>query len=235
MALPKLSYPLFDVVIPSTGKKTKMRPFLVREEKILLFAQTANDPGEVVDAIRQVVEACMVKPEDAKNLTSFDLEYLFVKLRSKSVNNQIDILYRDPDDQNQYKVVVDLDKVEIKRDPEHNSKIEITKDMGIIMKYPSLDIAEKLKDVETEVDLFFTLIKECVDKIYDAEKVYNASEHGEKEVEEFLSTLDVTTFKKIQKFFDTTPKLYYETSYTTEEGKEKKIILQNLNDFFTLG
>lgn len=235
MALPKLSYPLFDVVIPSTGKKTKMRPFLVREEKILLLAQTSNDSGDSVKAILQVIQACMTKPSDADNLTTFDIEYLFVKLRSKSVNNQIDILYRDADDGQQYKVVINLDDVEIKRDPEHSTKIELTSSLGIIMKYPGIDIASKIENVETEIDVFFQLIKACLDKIYDEEKVYNVDDYTPDEVEEFLSSLEVNAFKKIQKFFETTPKLYYETSYKNAEGIEKKVVLQNLNDFFTLG
>lgn len=235
MALPKLSYPLFDVVIPSTNKKAKMRPFLVKEEKILLLAQTSDDPAEVVNAIRQVIELCMANPAMAENLTTFDIEYLFVKLRARSVNNKIDILYRDPEDEQQYKVVVDLDKVEIKKDPAHSTKIELTKDLGIIMKYPSIDTASKIGNVDTEIDLFFGLIKACLDKIYDADKVYDVSEYSPEEVDDFLSTLDVSAFKKIQFFFETLPKLYYETTYVNQAGEEKKLVLQNLNDFFTLG
>jgi hypothetical protein len=235
MALPKLSYPLFDVVIPSNNKKVKMRPFLVKEEKILLLAQTSEDPAEVVNAIKQVIEICMVNPSMAENLTTFDIEYLFVKLRARSVNNKIDILYRDPEDLQQYKVVVDLDKVEIKKDPKHDVKIELTKDLGIIMKYPSIDTASKIGNVETEIDLFFSLIKACLDKIYDAETVYEASDYTPEEIDEFVSSLDVNAFKKIQFFFESLPKLYYETTYTSQSGEEKKLVLQNLNDFFTLG
>ncbi len=235
MALPTLSYPLFEVVIPSTSKKAKLRPFLVREEKILLLAQTSEDPSDVIKSIHQVIQSCMIKPQDAENLTTFDLEYLFVKLRSKSVSNIIELLYKDPDDGEQYKVIVNLDDVEIKKNKEHTTKIEFSKDLGVIMKYPSLDIGEKIKQVDTEVDLFFQLITLCLDKIYDAETVYNASEYSMEEIEDFVSSLDVNAFKKIQQFFETTPKLFYETSYTTKDGKEKKVVLQNLNDFFSLG
>jgi hypothetical protein len=235
MALPTLSYPLFEVVIPSTSKKAKLRPFLVREEKILLLAQTSEDPSDVIKSIQQVIQSCMSKPQDAENLTTFDLEYLFVKLRSKSVSNIIELLYKDPDDGEQYKVIVNLDDVEIKKNKEHTTKIEFSKDLGVIMKYPSLDIGEKIKQVDTEVDLFFQLITLCLDKIYDAETVYNASEYSMEEIEDFVSSLDVNAFKKIQQFFETTPKLFYETSYTTKDGKEKKVVLQNLNDFFSLG
>lgn len=235
MALPKLSYPLFDVIIPSTQKKIKMRPFLVREEKILLVAQTSGDPSQIVQAIKQVIEACAVDSSSVNNLTTFDLEYLFVKLRSKSVNNIIDIIYRDPEDEENYKVAINLDEVEVKIDPQHKKEISLTDKMGIIMKYPPLDIAEKLTDVETEVDLFFKLIKECIDQIYDDEAIYNLKEYSSEEIDEFVSSLDVSAFKKIQKFFDTTPKLYYETSYERKDGSTKTVVLQNLNDFFTLG
>jgi len=235
MALPKLSYPLFDVVIPSSNKKVKMRPFLVREEKILLIAQSSGDPKQSLDAITQVIESCFVDSVDIKTLTTFDIEYLFVKLRSKSVNNKIEILYRDADDNEQYKIEINLDDVEIKKDTSHTNKIQLTNDMGIVMRYPPLDIADKITQVETEVDLFFQLISVCIDQIYDEEKVYNISDYKTEEVEEFLSSLDVNAFKKIQKFFETTPKLYYEASYKTKDGNTKKLVLQNLNDFFTLG
>jgi hypothetical protein len=232
MALPKLSYPTFEVIIPSSGEKVKMRPFVVREEKILLMAQAGGDPLEIVNAIRQVINLCIVTEVNTNQFTTFDIEYLFVKLRAKSVNNIIDILYKDPEDEKQYKISINLDDVEIKKNPEHSTNIEITKDLGIIMKYPPLDIGEKLKDVNTEIDLFFKLIKECVEKIYDKETVYSVGDYSEEEVEEFISTLDVNAFKKIQKFFDTVPKIYYEALYKTEAGVEKKVVLQNLNDFF---
>ena len=131
--------------------------------------------------------------------------------------------------------MINLDDVSIKKDPDHSTKIELSKNLGLIMKYPDLNIGSKIQDAETEVDVFFQLIKACVDKIYDQDKVYNATDYSAEEVDEFLSSLDVNAFKKIQKFFETTPKLYYETSYVTKEGTEKKVVLQNLNDFFMLG
>lgn len=235
MALPKLSYPLFDVIVPSTNKKIKMRPFLVREEKILLIAQTSGDPVQTVDAIKQVIEACVVDKLDINSLTTFDLEYIFVKLRSKSVNNKIEILYKDPEDEQQYKIEIDLDKVEVKKDPSHSNKIELNPQLGIIMKYPPLDIADKITEVDSEIDLFFQLIRVCIDQIYDEENVYNINEYKQEEVEEFITSLDVNAFKKIQKFFDTTPKLYYEVEYQRADGSKRNLVLQNLNDFFTLG
>lgn len=233
--LPKLSYPIFDVVIPSMNKKVKMRPFLVREEKILLLAQMSEEPTQVVEAIKQVIEACIDDASIVPKLTMFDIEYLFVKLRSRSVNNTVDILYTDPDDGEQYKVTIDLDNVEVRTDPDHSKKIEISPTVGVIMKYPPTDLASKLENVETEVDLFFQLITLCIDQIYDADNVYNASETTLEEIQEFVSSLDVNAFKKMQRFFETLPKIHYETKYTTKDGVEKSVVLQTLNDFFMLG
>jgi T4 bacteriophage base plate protein len=238
MKLPKLEYPIFDVTIPSNGKTIKMRPFLVKEEKLLLIAQTTGSPIETVNAIKQVVNNCILDESvDIEDITTFDLEYLFIKLRARSVNNVIDILYRDPEDQQQYKVTVNLDNVQVKRDPEHNTKIEINDDMGIILKYPRSDIATSGDPIgeDGEVNLYFKVIKGCLKSVYDSENVYEVSDYSNEEVEEFIQTLDVNTFKKVQKFLETMPRVYYETSYTNNEGVEKQVILQNLNDFFMLG
>lgn len=235
MSLPKINYPIFDVVIPSTGNKVKMRPFLVKEEKLLLIAQTSGNPNDVIQSIKQVINNCILDQIDVDSLTTFDLEYLFVKLRSKSVNNMIDIFYKDADDGDTYKVQIDLDKVEIVKDPDHSNKIDIGNDLGLILRYPKADMVDRIGEVNNEVDMYFEIVKYCIEKIYDAESIYNVDEYTPDELTEFVTTLDVNTFKKIQKFIETMPKLYYETSYTDKSGKEKKVVLQNLNDFFTLG
>jgi len=237
MSLPKLSYPTFEVTVPSSGDKIKFRPFLVKEEKILLIAQTGGDAKEILNAIKQVVNNCIVTEKfDVEKLTTFDLEYIFIKLRSKSVNNVIKLSYRDGEDDEVYDFEVDLDKVEMKMDPEHSNKIKINDEgLGMILKYPRTDMIEKIGKVDTEIDVFFEVLKYCIEKVYDAENVYDTKEYEAKDIEEFIQSLDVNTFKQIQKFFETTPKLYYEMEYKNKLGKDKKIVLQNLTDFFTLG
>lgn len=235
MSLPKINYPLFEVEIPSTLQKIKMRPFLVKEEKLLLMAQTSGNSRDTVLAIKQVVNNCIVDNVDVDKLTTFDLEYLFVKLRARSINNIIDVVYTDPEDEQQYKLQIDLDDVEIQRDDRHNNKIEITDELGIILRYPKTDMLKAVDAATSEVDLYFEVIKYCIDQVYDAENVYDTSEQTPEELQEFMASLDVKTFKQIQLFLETMPKLHYETSYTNSNGTERKVVLQNLNDFFMLG
>lgn len=235
MSLPKIIHPLFDVVIPSTKNKIKMRPFLVKEEKILLIAQTSENPSDIVEAIKQVINNCFVDSVDIDDLTTFDLEYLFVKLRARSVTQIIELKYTDPGTGKKYDLVVDLDQVEMKEDPRHKNKIELTETTGIILRYPKTDMINSVKQANTEVDLFFGVIKYCIDKVYDEESVYSLSDFSEEEQNDFVNSLDVKTFTEIQTFLETMPKLHYEIPYQTEEGEEKKLTLSSLTDFFTLG
>lgn len=235
MSLPKINYPLFDVTVPSTNQKIKMRPFLVKEEKILLMAQTTGNSQDIVTSITQVVNNCVIGDIDINALTTFDLEYLFIKLRARSVNNKIDVFYKDEEDGLQHKLEVDLDKIEISRDPEHNNNIKINDSLGLILCYPRTDMMKNLTEAKSEVDLYFEVVKHTIEKIYDAETVYNVSDYTEEELDEFLATLDVSSFKLVQKFLETMPKLKYEATYTNSLGNEKTITLNNLNDFFMLG
>lgn len=235
MSLLKITHPTFNVEIPSTKVKVRMRPFLVREEKILLMAQTSEDPKDIVLAIQQVVNNCLVDDIDFDNLTTFDIEYLFLKLRSKSVGNVIEMKYTDADDGKQYDVTVNLDDVEIKYTEGHTTKIKISEDTGIILRYPKADMTDKISSTaSSEVEVMFEIMKYCIDKVYDANTVQSVSDSTPAEVSEFLDNLDIDSFKQIQTFMETMPKLYHEAKYITKDGVEKTIKMQTLNDFFTL-
>lgn len=234
MSLPKISHPTFNVVVPSTSSKIRMRPFLVREEKILLLAQTSEDPADISDAIKQVINNCAIDDVDVDQLTTFDLEYIFLKLRAKSVGNVIELKYTDPQDEKVYDIVVDLDDVEMLVNPDHTTKIELTKTSGLILRYPKADMAGDLKNIKTEVDLLFSIIKYCIDKVYDEDTVYNMADFSEEEIDEFVNELNVDAFQKVQKFFETMPRLHYEAKYTTKGGEERSVVLKTLTDFFTL-
>lgn len=235
MPLPKIDQPLFDMVIPSTGKKVAFRPFLVREEKILLIAQQSGNDSEIIRAIKQILNNCFVDDIDLNTFAIFDLEYAFLKLRAKSVNNVVKLSYRDTEDDEVYNFELDLDTIEIEMPKTINSKIEITKDVGMTMKYPSASITDRMKEFDNEVDLMTFFIVNCVDTIYDDENVYVADDFSEEEISEFLDGLDVKTFELIREFFESVPRLYHKIEYTNKVGNERSIELSSLKDFFMWG
>lgn len=237
MSLPKISQPLFDVTIPSSKKKIEFRPFLVKEEKILLIAQQSGNDTDSIRAIKQILNACVTTTGfDIESLTTFDLEYLFLKLRAKSVNNIVKLAYRDNEDEEVYDFELDLDKIEITW-PENtvDPKIEINDTVGMTMKYPPASITDKMGEFANEVELMTFFIVNCIDTIYDENEVYVASEYTDKEIAEFIDGLDVKTFEKIRKFFEGIPKLYHKFEYTNKLGHERTIELNNLRDFFMWG
>lgn len=235
MPLPKIDQPLFDMVIPSTGKKVAFRPFLVREEKILLIAQQSGNDSEIIRAIKQILNNCFADDIDLNTFAIFDLEYAFLKLRAKSVNNVVKLSYRDTEDDEVYNFELDLDTIEIEMPKTVNSKIEITKDVGMTMKYPSASITDRMKEFDNEVDLMTFFIVNCVDTIYDDENVYVADDFSEEEISEFLDGLDVKTFELIREFFESVPRLYHKIEYTNKVGNERSIELSSLKDFFMWG
>jgi len=235
MPLPKIDQPIFDMTIPSTGKKITFRPFLVKEEKILLIAQQSGNDTEIIRAIKQILNNCVQEDLDIDGLAIFDLEYMFLKLRSKSVNNVVKLSYRDNEDDEIYNFELDLDTIEIKMPENVSSKIEITENVGMTMKYPDASITDRMKDFENEVDLMTFFIINCIDTIYDEDNVYVASEFSEKEITEFLDGLDVKTFEKIREFFEDIPRLYHKIEYKNSVGSERSIELTSLKDFFMWG
>ena len=235
MGLPKLNYPTFQLTLPSTKQTLTMRPFLVREEKILLTAQQTEDPKEVINAIKQVINNCVVGEFNTDILTTFDLEYVFIKLRARSVNNVIKLTYRDSEDNQRYDVECDLDTVEISHTPGHTNIINVSEVMTLIMKYPNAVLMQALNPELNESEIFFELLNACIDEIVDSGTHYKVADYSKEEVEEFISSLDVTTFEKIQQFFQTMPRIKHELKYTNSLGTERVITLDNINDFFTLG
>jgi len=236
MALPKLDKPLFDLEIPSKQTTVKCRPFVVKEEKILLMAQQAGQEKDIVLAIKQVLENCVQDPTfDSDDLTTFDLEYMFLKLRARSVNNVIEVSYRDNEDDKVYDFEIDLDTVEMMKPAEINNKIMVTDTVGIVMKFPSVKVLENTPENTSAPDLVEYLVRSCVDQIFDEDDVYLASESTEAELQEFIEGLDVQTFQKIREFFDSLPSLYHKLEYTNANGNERVIELKTLSDFFTWG
>lgn len=232
MALPKIQTPIFYIKIPSSQQELKFRPFLVKEEKLLLMAQESGDKDEVL-ALMQVINNCCLDKIDVEKLTTFDVEYIFLKLRARSVNNIVNLKYRDTEDSKIYEFDVNLDEIEIKTYENHVNKIQINDEIGIILKYPSMRIAEKISESSNEMEALNKILINCIDTIYDREKVYPAKESTEQELVEFVENLDTNSFKKIEGFFETMPKLYHELKYKNSLGNDRLIRLSTLKDFFT--
>ena len=237
MSLPKLDKPTFEMTIPSQKKAVRFRPFLVKEEKILLVAQQGETEKDIIYAIKQVLTNCILDATfNIDKLTTFDLEYMFLKLRSKSVNNIIEVSYRDVEDDKVYDFEIDLDTIEVKYpETEISNKIAVSDTVGIIMKYPSVTILDNIPENATSTDVVDYLIRSCIESIYDEETVYPVDEQPEEEVTEFLDSIDIESFNKIRNFLDNLPKLYHKLEYTNSLGNERTIELANLRDFFTWG
>jgi hypothetical protein len=235
MALPKIQTPVFDIVIPSLNKAIEFRPFIVKEEKILLMAQQSTDQRDIVRAIKQIITNCCLDTSISVNqFTTTDLEYVFLKLRAKSVNNIIAIEYTDEEDGKMYKFDVDLDEVNVTKPKDVNNNIKINDDIGIIMCYPSAAIIDQIETFKDEVEILNFFIKKCIVEIYDEENVYPANEHTDQELQDFIDGMDVMSFDKIREYLDSAPKLNHVIKYTNSLGNEKEFVMDNLRDFFIL-
>lgn len=233
--LPKIDKPVFTLLVPSLKREVKFRPFVVKEEKILLIAQQSGQEKDIVMAIKQVLNNCVQEKIDIDKLATFDLEYLFLKLRSRSVNNEIQVTYRDNEDEKTYDFTIDLDKVEMLKEKEGvSNNIKITEDgIGIVMRYPSVDILDNVPADATATDLVEYMIRSCIESIYDEENVYPAADYTDAELTEFLDSLDIESFNKIREFFDSLPTMYYKIEYENSMGSKRVIELTTLSDFFT--
>lgn len=245
MALPTITTPRYTLELPSTGKQITFRPFLVREEKILLMALESDDTMEAVKATKQVIENCCEGLDDIDNVPMFDIEYILLQLRSKSVGELAEPVIKCPDCDGDIKLKIDLSKVGIIKDKTHTTKIPITDTIGLVMKYPTYSL---LQDAKGAADLTTTetmdLMLSCIDYIYDGEQSYKASEQTTKELNEFVDQMTQAHFAKIQEFFGTMPRLEHTVAYTCTNkvrtgdttskkcGYKGKLVLGNLQDFF---
>lgn len=239
MALPVIATPSFELTLPSTGKKYKYRPFLVKEEKILLIALEGGDSGEIINAIRDIVKVC-VTGIDIDTIAIFDLEYIFLKLREKSISDVITLYVKHINNTNSkgdecestQEISINLADVKIKTNPEHNKKIQLTDTIGVMMKYPIISLISDVGDFNSKTA--FSIIEKCVDYIYDEDKTYPASECGPGEIMTFIEGLSHTQMASIEKFFETLPKVTHEAKWICKKcGVEETLVLSGLNDFFT--
>lgn len=233
-SLPKIDYPIINIKIPSTKKEYMFRPFLVKEEKVLLMAKESKNNADIFTAIKQVVQNCSLESKfNIDDLSIFDLEYIFIKLRSFSIDNMIKINYIDPEDRKTYEFDIDLEEIKVDFPKKIESTIKINEKAGLSMRYPSASLYSDEEFLNLKEDYLFELIVRCIDKIYNEDEVFEAKDFSREEIKEFLDNLNVKIFEKIHNFLLNSPKLNYVLKYKNTLGNEKEIVFNSLNDFFS--
>jgi hypothetical protein len=232
MPLPKIDLPLYQCELPSTGKKIKFRPFTVKEEKILLTAQESNESNQVMLAIKQILNNCL-QDVDVSQLAVFDIEYLLIQLRSKSVDNKVEFEITDPETEEKVKLELDLGKVKVLKNESHTNQVKISDQYSLFLKYPSIDQFEKLmeKEEQTAEDSYDVMIS-CLDKLASEDEVYNFKDLSKKEIDEFVESLPSDIMKSIKVFFDTMPKVRHEMKYKNSNGNEQVFVVEGTQSFF---
>lgn len=237
MALPKNITPIYTLTIPSSGKSVKYRPFLVKEEKALLLAQQSEDSAVMVDTLQSIIGDCIKDNIDTSTLATFDLEYIFTQIRAKSVGEEIELIFKCmhcTDDKAKVNIVIDLTKIEVDRHPDHTNKIPLFDSVGIVLKYPSINVIKNLDKLASDnIDDVFEIIVECIDYIYDDAELFYAKETPREELKDFLNDLNSTQFLKIQQFFTTMPKIKKDIEYVCPVCSTKNsTVLRGLSSFF---
>ena len=240
MPLPTIATPTYELTLPSTGKKIKYRPFLVKEEKLLILALDSKDQMEITNSVKDVLKKCVltrgIKIDD---LPTFDIEYLFLNVRAKSVGEDINLVVTCPDDKKtEVPVTIYVDEIEVIKSKEHSKDITLDKDMTLRMKYPSLNqFVENNFDIEdnpeTTVNKTFQLVADCMETVFTKEDAWDSNDYSPEERMQFIEQLSSKQFKEVEKFFATMPKLSHTIEVTNPNTKKKSsIVLEGLADFF---
>ena len=238
MPLPKIATPTYELELPSTGQSIKYRPFLVKEEKVLVIALESEDNKQITTAIKAVLKSCILtKGVKVESLPTFDIEYLFLNIRGKSVGEELEVNVICPDDgETTVPVIINLDDIEVQKDENHSNKIKIDDSIMMELKYPSLDQFIKNNfdfNDKNAMDQSFELIASCIDKVYTEDEVWATADCTKKEVKEFLESMNSQQFKEIEAFFETMPKLSHTIKVTNPKTKvESDVVLEGLASFF---
>ena len=238
MPLPQISTPSYELVIPSPKKKIKFRPFLVKEEKILILAMESQDNKQIANAVKDVISSCILtKGIKVERLATFDIEYLFLNIRGKSVGEEVEVTITCPDDgETQVPAVINLDEIKVIIDEDHSPDIKLDDQYTLRMKYPSMDEFIKTNfavDGDLNVDDTFKLIASCVDQVYSEEESWAGVDCTKKELSEFVDSLNSKQFKSVEKFFESMPKLKHVVKVTNPKTKvESDVVMEGLQSFF---
>ena len=238
MPLPKIATPTYELELPSTGKTISYRPFLVKEEKLLVLALESEDTKQITNAIKAVIKACVLtKGIKVETHPTFDIEFLFLHIRGKSVGEELEVNIICPDDEKtQVPVTIDLEDIQVQKTEDHTNQIKLDSNLMMEMKYPSLNEFIKNNfefDEKNQMQQSFELIAQCIDKIYNEEEVWTSSDCTKKEMNDFLESMNSAQFKEIESFFTTMPKLSHTVKVTNPETKvESEVVLEGLASFF---
>lgn len=232
MALPKIDLPVAELTLPSTGEKVKYRPFTVKEEKILLVAQESNDPGAEILSLKQVINNCLID-KDVSELAMFDLEYILLLLRARSVDNSIKFAIKDPDTEESVDLELDIDKVQFTRTEGHTNEIRINETYSLFLKYPTIDEFIKIAELDPEDPLVnYFIVTSCLDYVASEDELHKFADYSNEDIDSFMDDLNGDVIKGIQKFFDTMPKLRHEIKYKNKLGDEKTFVIEGMRSFF---
>ena len=247
MGLPTIAVPEYTLTIPSTGKEVKYRPFLVKEEKILLLAMESEKTEEIIDATKTIINNCIYDDVNVEEMPTFDVEYIFLQLRAKAKGEVIDLKYKCPKCEGEIALVINIDEINVSRNENHTNNIKLTEDLGVMMKYPNMALQAEMAMAEdkTEIERLFETVTSCIDYIYDKDTTYPAKDHTTKEMVDFLESLTDTQFQKLSGFFETSPKLRHDVDLhckikskipkgkgKKECGYKEKRTLEGLHSFF---
>ena len=248
MGLPTIAVPEYTLTIPSSGKEVKYRPFLVKEEKILLLAMESENTEEIITATKTIIGNCVYGDINVEEMPTFDVEYIFLQLRAKAKGEILDLKYKCPKCELEIPITINIDDITVQQNKEHTKDIKLTEELGVMMKYPNLSLQTKIAqttDGKPEIEGLFETMTACIDYIYDKETTYPSKDHTEKEMTDFLESLTDTQFQKMSKFFETSPALRHEVELNCQNkskvpkgekkkecGYKEKVTLEGLNSFF---
>jgi hypothetical protein len=234
MALPKLDVPVYELEQPSTGETIKYRPFLVKEQKTLMMASESNDDKQVKEALARLISNCTFSKVDPYKLPLFDIEFLFLRIRGKSVGEKIDLNLLCPDD-NETRVnkTINLEEIGVNMKVGHTNEISITDKIKMVMRYPTLNDMTDISTEANNIEDVFSMIKRCVHEIHDDEKVYNRVDVSDSELDEFIDSLTGEQFEKVGGFFETMPKVQHSVEVTNPKTKKKgEVVIEGIQSFF---
>jgi hypothetical protein len=233
MALPKLESPTYTLEVPSTGEKVKFRPFLVKEQKILMIAEESKDDNQIYDAMETLISSCTFGKVDVKTVNLFDVEYIFLQLRAKSVGEMVELNLLCPDDnKTRVPTKVDLTKLDIDIGEGHTDKIPLTSNITMHMKYPTLDNIKTIDKKGSETDSIFSILKSCIHEVHDGDTIYSRIDISDKDIDDFIDQFSTQQLEVVLKFFDTMPKVKMVVDITNPKTKvTSKITLEGMDSF----